>query len=89
MPTRENEARSYLFTVRVWPEAVGDDRVEWRGKVQHVTSGEALFFRDWRSLVEFLEGALPSKHEQALPPSPDYPRTGDHTEATPVAELDE
>jgi len=68
---------------------VGDDRVEWRGKVQHVTSGEALFFRDWRSLVEFLEGALPSKHEQSLPPSPDYLPASGHTEVSPLTKQDE
>jgi hypothetical protein len=71
MPTRENEVRSYLFTVRVWPESVGDDRVEWRGKVQYVTSGEALFFRDWHSLVEFLEGTLPPAQVQSLRPPTD------------------
>ena len=27
---------SQLFTVRLWPETVGDDLVEWRGKVDHV-----------------------------------------------------
>lgn len=45
---------SHLFTVRLWPEALGDGGIEWRGKVQHVTSGEARYFRDWSTLVAFV-----------------------------------
>lgn len=43
--------RSHLFTVRVWQEVLGDDQREWRGKVQHVTNGEAFYFRQWSELV--------------------------------------
>ncbi len=42
--------RAQLFTVRLWVEDLGDDRKEWRGKVQHVLSGEAQYFRDWLAL---------------------------------------
>jgi hypothetical protein len=45
---------SHLFTVRLWPEALGPGRVEWRGKVTHVLSGEARFFREWQALLDFL-----------------------------------
>jgi len=51
-------ARSQLFTVRLWIEDLGDSRAEWRGKVQHVLSGEASYFRDWPSLVAFLDERL-------------------------------
>jgi hypothetical protein len=51
--------QSHLFTLRLWPEALGDGRVEWRGKVQHVLSGEAHYFRDWGALVGHLLAALP------------------------------
>ena len=50
--------RSHLFTVRLWLEPLGEGKTEWRGKVQHVTSGEAQYFRKWASLVVFLEGRL-------------------------------
>lgn len=43
--------RSQLFTVRIWQEEVSDGQMEWRGKVQHVHSGEALYFREWSALV--------------------------------------
>ena len=53
MDLEQAHHRSHLFTVRIWPEAVGEE-IEWRGKVQHVTSGETCYFRDWPTLVAFL-----------------------------------
>jgi hypothetical protein len=47
--------RSQLFTVRVWLEELGEGRSEWRGKVQHVLSGEARYFRDWATLIAALQ----------------------------------
>lgn len=46
--------RSHLFTVRVWAEPLGDGQLEWRGRVQHVLSGERRYFRDWPALERFL-----------------------------------
>jgi hypothetical protein len=57
MDPEQAHPRSHLFTVRIWPEAVGEE-IEWRGKVQHVTSGETRYFRDWPALVTFLEELL-------------------------------
>ncbi len=45
---------SHLFTVRLWLEHLGDGQTEWRGKVQHASSREALYFRDWSTLSAFL-----------------------------------
>lgn len=45
---------SQLFTVRLWPHDLGDGQIEWRGKVQHVLSGETRYFRQWGDLVEWL-----------------------------------
>ncbi len=50
----EQRYRSELFTVRLWREQLGD-RWEWRGKVQHVMSGETRYFRDWQALLAFLQ----------------------------------
>ncbi len=49
------------FLLNVWREEVRPDQVEWRGKLQHLPSGEALYFRDWPRLIERLE-ALLSEH---------------------------
>lgn len=59
MSKEQEQHRSYLFTLRLWPEALGDDRTEWRGQVQYVTSGEMRYFRDWSTLVAFLLEVLP------------------------------
>lgn len=46
--------QSQLFVVRLWQENAQDDSVEYRGRVQHVLSGETRHFRTWTALVEFL-----------------------------------
>ncbi len=49
---------SQLFTLRFWPEDQGDGHLDWRGKVQHVGTGEVRYFRDWLMLKAFIEGLL-------------------------------
>ena len=51
---------SHLFTVRLWAEDLGDGQIEWRGKLQHVTSGQARYFRDWPVLIALLQAMLPN-----------------------------
>jgi hypothetical protein len=46
--------QSHLFTVRLWQEEVDNDQAEWRGKVQHLTSGEVRYFREWSVLLAFV-----------------------------------
>jgi len=54
----EFHSHSQLFTVRVWREDLGEGRAEWRGKVQHVTSGEVRYFRDWPMLIACIQEML-------------------------------
>jgi hypothetical protein len=49
---------THLFTVRVWLAKLDHGHTEWRGKVQHVLSGEGRAFRDWPALVAFLVAKL-------------------------------
>jgi len=49
---------SHLFTLRMWREDLGSGQTGWRGRVQHVNSGEARYFRDWQALEAFVEGLL-------------------------------
>jgi hypothetical protein len=55
MNSRQDE-RSHLFLVRFWSEDVGNNRDHngWRGRVQHVLSGEARSFHDWPMLIDLL-----------------------------------
>ena len=59
MDRSQEPNRSHLFTLRLWPEALGDGQFEWRGQVRHLASGETHYFREWPVLVAFLQDALP------------------------------
>lgn len=45
---------SHLFTIRLWRQDLANGQVEWRGKVQHVLCGQAVYFSNWESLEGFL-----------------------------------
>ena len=55
MDQSQQPHRSYLFTVRLWEEHLGDGQAEWRGRVSHVVSGETHYFRDWPVFVALLQ----------------------------------
>ncbi len=60
-PSPSSAAR--LFTIRLWqtaPEAALT--LEWRGKVQSLSDGEAYYFRNWSGLIKHLEAILGSEH---------------------------
>ncbi len=52
-----------LFMLRMWREDLGEGYSEWRGKVQHVVSGEAHYFRDWSGLIACLQQILGNQLE--------------------------
>lgn len=56
--------RSYLFTVRLWIEKIGQGQTEWRGRVQYVPNEEAYYFRDWSTLIGHLLKMLPQVESQ-------------------------
>ena len=49
---------SHLFTVRIWEEEIGTGKIELRGKVQLLTTGETRYFREWTRLVPLLLAML-------------------------------
>ena len=57
MHTERNQ-RSYLFTVKVWREPLGEGRTEIRYQARHVLSGETRGFRDGAPLLAFLQTKL-------------------------------
>ncbi|MCL4487585.1 MAG: hypothetical protein M1570_05590 [Chloroflexi bacterium] len=59
MGSDEPEQRHLLFLVRMWPENLGDGKMEWRGQVQSAAGGEIHYFRDLRTLVDHLNSLLP------------------------------
>jgi len=49
------KGNSQLFTLRVWQEALGDNRFEIRGTLKHILSGETHHFRGWPALARQIE----------------------------------
>ena len=52
MPPKADQ--SQLFVLRLWREDLSEESPEYRGRVQHVLSGETHHFRTWTTLIEFL-----------------------------------
>ncbi len=53
--------------VRVWEEDLGEGKTEWRGKVQDVASGKARYFRDWQTLIAYLQTMLANVTTDGIP----------------------
>ena len=70
----EQHPQSHLFTLRIWEEALGEGKAEWRGRVHDVANGETLFFRDWPALISTLQRLIAQTAaagvENPGPPSP-------------------
>jgi len=45
---------TYSFSLRIWPEEVAPGQVEWRGRLQHLQSGEVRHVRGLEALVAVL-----------------------------------
>lgn len=62
------EKRVNSFVIRMWLEPREMERTdpEWRGRIEHVQSGERAYFRDLNKMVEFVVGNLDSGSE--IPP---------------------
>jgi len=61
-----NESGSYpthLFVIRVWAQDIENGRSEWRGRVQHIPSGEVHYFREWADMVSIVQHLLPDNGE--------------------------
>jgi hypothetical protein len=54
----ELDAKTQLFTLRVWAIPSEGSAVEWRGKLQALPNGEAQYFHGWEELVSRLEAML-------------------------------
>ena len=58
MDRERQPPRSHLFTVQLWQEELSKGQTEWRGKAQHVSSGQVHYFREWPKLILFLQTTL-------------------------------
>jgi hypothetical protein len=54
------DERSEAFIVRIWLEhrEIADAPIEWRGVIQHVTSGQQYYFTDLHRVVAVLKSYM-------------------------------
>jgi hypothetical protein len=54
------EDRTAVFIVRIWCERGDADSAlaEWRGSVEHVQSGQRVFFRNLEAVLDFMKPHL-------------------------------
>jgi hypothetical protein len=52
-----NVRREHRFVVRLWFEG-SNDHGQWRGRVEHVDTGQRLYFASLGDLTEFIQHRL-------------------------------
>ncbi len=54
--TPETQARpNHLFVVRLWREPQADLPGPWRGSVEHIPTGQRLYFASLMDLADFID----------------------------------
>jgi hypothetical protein len=43
-----------IFTIRLWREKLDERQSEWRGRVQHLGSGQARYFNEIGKIADFI-----------------------------------
>lgn len=61
---------SEIFVLRLWPEAVGGGRREWRGEIKNLATGEVRYFRRWEEVAELLPTMLGDNPAAAVRSAP-------------------
>ncbi|WP_299028905.1 hypothetical protein [uncultured Thermanaerothrix sp.] len=60
--SRHMQESQHTFVVRFWWEwergESTDQTMGWRGRIQHVQSGEGITFREMNQLLTFIEGYI-------------------------------
>jgi hypothetical protein len=53
-----------IFTIRLWREKLDERESEWRGRVQHLGSGQARYFNEIGKIMEFIGDHLSKSKEE-------------------------
>jgi len=59
--------QSHVFTVYLWLEDIGEGQSEWRGRIEHLSTGEARYCREGTPVISWLLQMFASidlKHEE-------------------------
>ena len=50
--------QTQTFTLRIWVTNQKDATLEWRGRIQHIQTGEVHYCQDWEAFTAFVEHVL-------------------------------
>ncbi|MFN8494534.1 MAG: hypothetical protein U0350_43435 [Caldilineaceae bacterium] len=67
MGKRAKRPHTYLFTVHLWLEELGNEQSEWRGKVKNIATDEERYFREWAVLGQLMQAMLPPVESTSTP----------------------
>jgi len=54
----ESGSQAQMFTLRIWVTNQEDANLEWRGRIQHIQSGEVRYCRNWDTFTAYVEEVL-------------------------------
>jgi len=55
---QEPGTQAQTFTLRIWITNQEGTHLEWRGRMQHIQSGEVKYCQDWDSFIIYVEEVL-------------------------------
>ncbi len=57
MSNNMQEEDEHAFILRIWyePREIEGARPQWRGRIQHVITGQQRYLKDLQEIVDFLE----------------------------------
>lgn len=47
-----------MFTLRIWVIKREGMNIKWRGRIQHIQSGEVQYCQDWDTFITYVEKVL-------------------------------
>jgi len=50
--------QAQTFTLRIWVMNQKDATLEWRGRIQHIQSGEVQYCQSWDVFITYVEEVL-------------------------------
>ncbi len=66
--TPASERSEHLFIVRVWQEPAQIQAGTWRGSIEHVSSGQRLYFTSFNDLNDFIRWRLVRTEQEPRDP---------------------
>jgi hypothetical protein len=56
--------QAQMFTLQIWVTGQQENTFDWRGRIQHIQSGEVQYCRDWKGFVGYVEEMILNQSTQ-------------------------